>query len=163
MLGVALVAPWAGLVPAGVIPQAAPNPIVFDRSATNDNLVVLMAAASDYTDSLTLLNSGPSVYPAHFWFNNFSTTNQSMAWTVSLATGAVYHVYAKLSAGAALPLQLSLTGTNTALNFTTRNIGWDKLDCGTISFPPGTNQLVLRRNTADTNDAISIISLELIR
>lgn len=151
------------VAPAGVIPQAAPNPMVFDQTATNDNLVVLMAAAAEYSDSLTLFNSGPSVYPAHFWFNNFNTTNQSLKWTVSLATGAVYYVYAKLSAGAVLPLQLSLAGSNTALNFTTRNIGWDKLDCGTIPLPGGTSQLVLRRNTADTNDAISIISLELIR
>ena len=145
-------------------PQASPNPIVFDQTATNDNLVVLMAAASEYSSGLTLLYDGPSVYPKHFWFNNWSHgTNDYMKWNVALATGAVYHVYAKLSAGANVPLRLSIAGTNTVLNFTTRNSGWDKLDAGTISFPSGTSQLVLRRNTTNTTDALSIISLELIR
>ncbi|MBI4323679.1 MAG: alpha-L-fucosidase, partial [Chloroflexi bacterium] len=143
--------------------QASPNPIVFDQTATNDNLVVLMAAASEHSDSLSLLYSGPSVYPKHFWFANFKSPSQFMKWNVSLATGAVYRVYAKLSAGAILPLQLSVTGTNTSLNFTTRNIGWDKQDCGTISIPAGASQLVLRRNTTNSTAAISIISLELLR
>ncbi|MBI4325718.1 MAG: Ig-like domain-containing protein, partial [Chloroflexi bacterium] len=89
--------------------QASPNPIVFDQTATNDNLVVLMAAASEHSDSLSLLYSGPSVYPKHFWFANFNSPSQFMKWNVSLATGAVYRVYAKLSAGAILPLQLSVT------------------------------------------------------
>jgi len=145
-------------------PQASPNPIVFDQTATNDNLVVLMAAASEYSSDLTLYQDGPSAYPKHFWINNWSNgTNDYFKWNVALATGAVYHVYAKLSAGAAVPLQLSITGTNTVLNVTTRNIGWDKLDCGTISIPAGTNQLVLRKNTTDTSQVISIKSLELIR
>jgi hypothetical protein len=145
-------------------PQASPVPIVFDQTATNDNLVVLMAAASEYSSDLTLYQDGPSAYPKHFWINNWSNgTNDYFKWNVALATGAVYHVYAKLSAGAAVPVQLSITGTNTVLNFTTRPIGWDKLDCGTISLPAGTSQLVLRKNTTDTSQVLSIKSLELIR
>jgi len=144
--------------------QFAPNPVVFDQMATNDNLVVLMAAASEHNSGLTLYYDGPSVYPKHFWFDNCGNgTNDYMKWNVSLATGAVYHVYGKLSASANVPVRLSITGTNTLLDFTTRNIGWDKLDCGTINIPAGTNQLVLRRNTTNTTDVISIISLELIR
>jgi hypothetical protein len=145
-------------------PQASPIPLVFDQTATNDNLVVLMAAASEYSSDLTLYQDGPSAYPKHFWINNWSNgTNDYFKWNVALATGAVYHVYAKLSAGAVVPVQLSITGTNTVLNFNTRSIGWDKLDCGTISIPGGTNQLVLRKNTTDTSQVISIKSLELIR
>ena len=145
-------------------PQASPVPIVFDQTATNDNLIVLMAAASEYSSNLTLYQDGPSAYPKHFWINNWSNgTNDYFKWNVALATGAVYHVYAKLSAGATVPVQLSITGTNTVLNFTTRPIGWDKLDCGTISLPAGTKQLVLRKNTTDTTQVISIKSLELIR
>jgi hypothetical protein len=145
-------------------PQAAPDPVVFDQAATTDNLIVLMAAASEYSSSLTLLYSGPSYYPKHFWFSNWSHgTNDFMKWNVALATGAVYHVYAKLSASAYVPLRLSVAGTTSALTCSTRNIGWDKLDCGTISIPAGTNQLVLRRDTTNTTDTISIISLELIR
>ena len=145
-------------------PQASPIPLVFDQTATNDNLVVLMAAASEYSSDLTLYQDGPSAYPKHFWINNWSNgTNDYFKWNVALATGAVYHVYAKLSAGAAVPVQLNIAGTNTVLNFTTRPIGWDKLDCGTISLPAGTNQLVLRKNTTDTSQVLSIKSLELIR
>jgi hypothetical protein len=145
-------------------PQAAPDPIVFDQTATNDNLVVLMAAASEYSSPLTLLYSGPSVYPKHFWFNNWNHgTNDFMKWNVALATGAVYHVYAKLSASANVPLRLAVAGTTNTLTCSTRNIGWDKLDCGLFPIPAGTNQLVLRRDTTNTTDTISIISLELIR
>jgi len=143
-------------------PQASPDPIVFDQNATTDNLVVLMAAASEYSEGLTLLYSAPSVYPKHFWFNNFNSASQFMKWNVSLAQAGVYRVYARLSSGAAVPLKLSVEGTGAVLNFTTRNIGWDKLDAGTISIPAGVSRLVLRRNTA-VADNVSIASLELIR
>jgi hypothetical protein len=106
-------------------PQAAPDPMVFDQTATNDNLIVLKAAAAEYSSRLTLIYSGPSHYPGHFWFNNWNNgTNDYMKWNVALQIGATYHVYAKLSAGANVPLQLSITGTNTVLNCTTRNNGW---------------------------------------
>ena len=143
-------------------PQASPDPIVFDQVATNDNLVVLMAAASEYSEGLNLYYSGASAYPKHFWFKDFNSSAQFMKWNVSLATGAVYHVYAKLSSGASVPLQLSVEGANTVLSFTTRSIGWDRLDAGTISLPSGTSKLVLRRVTP-ASDNIEIVSLELIR
>ena len=37
------------------VPQFAPNPVVFDQTATNDNLVVLMAAASEHNSGLTFV------------------------------------------------------------------------------------------------------------
>jgi hypothetical protein len=40
------------------VPQFAPNPVVFDQTATNDNLVVLMAAASQHNSGLTWLCNG---------------------------------------------------------------------------------------------------------
>jgi len=143
-------------------PQTSPNPIGFDQTATSDNLVVLMAAASEYSEGLNLLYSGASVYPKHFWFNNFNSANQFMKWNVSLATGAPYHVYAKLSSGANVPLKLSVEGTANVLPFTTRNIGWDNLDAGVFNIPSGTSRLVLQRDTTAT-DNIEIVALELIR
>ncbi|MCX6873874.1 MAG: Ig-like domain-containing protein [Verrucomicrobia bacterium] len=143
-------------------PQTSPDPIVFDQTATSDNLVVLMAAASEYSEGLNLLYAGASVYPKHFWFNNFNSANPFMKWNVALATGAPYHVYAKLSSGANVPLKLSVVGTANVLSFTTRAIGWDKLDAGIINIPSGTSRLVLQRDTTAT-DNIAIVALELIR
>ena len=143
-------------------PQTSPDPIVFDQTATTDNLVVLMAAAAEYSEGLNLLYSGTSVYPKHFWFNNFNSANQFMKWNVSLATGAPYHIYAKLSSGASVPLKLAVEGAGNVLSFTTRAIGWDKLDAGIINIPSGTSRLVLRRDTTAT-DNIEIVALELIR
>src|ERR1022692_1680907 len=107
-----LLAMWAVSALAVPIPRAyadtnvtqfVPNAVVFDQAATNDNLVVLMAAASEHNSGLTLYYDGPSVYPKHFWINNWSHgTNDYMKWNVSLVTGAVYHVYAKLSASASV-------------------------------------------------------------
>jgi hypothetical protein len=143
-------------------PQAAPNPIVFNQTATTDNLVVLMAAASEYSEGLSLLYSHSGVYPKHFWFTNFNSPDHYLKWNVSLETGAAYRVYAKLSSGANVPLKLSVENTDEVLDFSTRNIGWDQLDAGIIQIPTGTSTLSLRRDTTAT-DNIEILSLELIR
>jgi hypothetical protein len=155
---------WHAMADATSIPQASPNPVVFDQTAATDNLIALPAASAEYSSDLTLYQDGPSNYPKHFWINNWgNNVNDYFKWNVSLAAGAVYHVYAKLSANAVLPLQLGIAGTSTTLSFNTRNVGWDKLDCGTISIPTGVSQLVLRKNSSDTSQAISIKSIELIR
>ena len=143
-------------------PQASPNPIVFSQNATSDNLVVLMAAASEYSQGLSLLYSNSGVYPKHFWFTNFNSPAHYMRWNVSLETGATYRVYAKLSSGASVPLKLSVENCGEVLYFSTRNIGWDQLDAGIIQLPSGTSTLALRRDTTAT-DNVEILSLELIR
>jgi hypothetical protein len=67
-----------GLVASGFVepacgdtdaPQFAPNTMVFDQTVTNDNLVVMMATASEHNSGLTWLYNGPSYYPKHFWFD----------------------------------------------------------------------------------------------
>ena len=78
------------------VPQFAPDPIVIDQSATEDNLVVLMAAASEHDSDLKVVRPGPSAYPKHFGLNNWSRRSDCLKWNIALATGGVYHVYAKL-------------------------------------------------------------------
>ncbi|MDB5049297.1 MAG: hypothetical protein JWO30_2368, partial [Fibrobacteres bacterium] len=98
----------------------------------------------------------------YMWMTNFNdNTNDYFKWNVSLATGAAYHVWALLNSGAAVPLKLSVEGQTATLDFTTRNIGWDKLDAGVINIPAGTSILKLVRNS--TGGGIEIKSLELIR
>lgn len=145
------------------VAQSGPDPIRFDQTATTDNLVVLMAAGAQHNSGLTLYRSGSGNYPKHFWINNWNdNTNDYFKWHVSLANAGDYRVYAKLSSGVVAPLKLSVEGTAETLSFSTRNIGWDRLDAGVISLPVGASKLVLVRDSADTTN-LSILSLELIR
>ena len=148
--------------PGTDIPQFPPFPVLFDQSATEDNLVVLMAAASEHDVALDVFRSNPGSYPKHFWIKDWSRRMDALKWSVALHTGAVYHVYAKVAAHDRIPLTLAVAGTAGKLDFTTANTGWDSVDAGLIDLPSGTNQLVLRRNTDATN-GLAIISLELIR
>jgi hypothetical protein len=153
---------WAAPCQADtVVPQAGPNPIVLDQTAVTDNLTVLMAAASEHNSGLKQLYSGAGVYPKHFWFTNWNDKDY-LKWTISAPAEADYHVYVKLSSGAAVPLRLSVEGRSTSLAFTTRTIGWDRLDAGVIRIPAGTSKLALLRNNTDSNN-VSILSMELIR
>jgi hypothetical protein len=142
------------------VPQAGPNPIVFDQTAQTDNLIVLTAGAADHNSGMAAGDYGSVKY---MWVSNFNdNVNDYFKWNVSLATGGDYHVWAMLSSGTAVPLKLSVDGQTAALNFTTRNIGWDKLDAGVINIPAGTHILTLVRNSAVSSN-IDIKSLELIR
>lgn len=142
------------------VPQSGANPIVFDQTATTDNLIQLMAAGSQHNSGLSVTNYGS---PKHFWVNNFDdNTNDYLKWTVSLAAGATYHVWALLNTGTVVPLRLTVEGTSNTLDKSTRNIGWDKLDMGTIDIPTGTSTLKLVRNSSISGN-IEIKSLELIR
>jgi len=141
------------------VAQAGPNPIVFDQTATTDNMIPLMAAAAEHTSDVTVYNLG---FPKHFWMTNFANVNDYLKWNVSLAAGADYHIWALLNVSAAVPLEFTIEGTQTKLDKTTRTIGWDKLDCGTITIPTGTSKLVLKRNST-VSGSIDIKSLELVR
>jgi hypothetical protein len=145
------------------VAQSGPDPIVISQTETRDNLVVLMAAASEHNSGLSLIYSGAAVYPKHFWYSNWDdNSNDYMKWNVSLETGGDYHVYAKLSASDTIPLRLSIEGSFSSLPFSTRTIGWDRLDAGIITLPAGTRKLALRRDT-DATGNLEILSLELIR
>jgi hypothetical protein len=142
------------------IPQAGANPIVFNQTATTDNLIYLMAAGSEHNSSLTIDNYGA---PKHAWVNNFfGRTTDYMQWTVNLPAAAVYHVDMLLSNNTNTPLRLSVVSTGATLNFTTNNFGWDKLDAGTISLPAGTSTIKLI-GTAGSAHGMTIKSLELMR
>jgi len=142
------------------VPQSGANPIVFDQTATTDNLVLLMAAAAEHNSGVANANYG---FPKHMWMSKFNShTNDYFKWNVSLATGADYHVWALLNSRAAIPLRLSVDGQTAALDFTTRTIGWDKLDVGVINIPAGTHILQLAANSGVSNN-IDIKSLELLR
>ncbi len=149
-----------GASAATEVPQAGPNPIVFDQTAKTDNLVFLMAAAAEHNAGMSNANYG---FPKHMWMTKFnSNTNDHFNWNVSLANGANYHVWALLNSKAAVPLSLSVEGQTTGLDFTTRTIGWDKLDAGVINIPAGTHILNLTANPGVSGN-IEIKSLELLR
>jgi hypothetical protein len=142
------------------VPQSGANPIVFDQTATTDNLVFLMAAAAEHNSGMTVANYG---FPKHMWMTKFNhNTNDYFKWNVSLATGADYHVWALLNSRAAVPLRLSVEGDTPTLDFTTRTIGWDKLDAGVITLPAGTHILKLAGSSSVSGN-IDIKSLELLR
>lgn len=143
-----------------VIPQAGANPIIFDQTAQTDNLVYLMAGGAEHNAGMAAGDFG-SV--KHMWIANFNdNVDDYFKWKVSLATGAKYHVWALLNSGAAVPLRLSVEGQAATLDFTTRNIGWDKLDAGVIDITAGTSVLKLVRNSGASGN-IEIKSLELLR
>jgi hypothetical protein len=142
------------------VAQAGPNPIVFDQTATTDNIVFLMAAAAEHNSGMTVGNYGST---KHMWMTKFTkTTNDYFKWNVSLATGANYHVWALLNSKVAVPLRLSVQGQTATLDFTTRTIGWDKLDAGVINIPAGEHILQLAANS-ELSGNMDIKSLELLR
>ncbi len=142
------------------VPQSGANPIVFDQTAQTDNLIVLTAGEAEHNSGMAAADYGSVKY---MWVSNFNdNTNDYFKWNVNLATGADYHVWALLNSGVAVPLRLSVAGQTATLDFTTRTIGWDKLDAGVINIPAGTHILQLVRNSA-VSGSIDIKSLELIR
>lgn len=142
------------------VPQAGANPIVFDQTATTDNLVFLMAAAAEHNSGVVNANYG---FPKHMWMTKFTNkTDDYLKWNVSLAAGGNYHVWAMLNSKVAVPLRLSVEGQSGTLDFTTRTIEWDKLDAGVIYIPAGTHVLKLAGNSALPGN-IDIKSLELVR
>ena len=142
------------------VPQSGANPIVFDQTAQTDNLIVLTAGEAEHNSGMAAADYGSIKY---MWVSNFNdNTNDYFKWNVSLATGADYHVWALLNSGVAVPLRLSVAGQTATLDFTTRAIGWDKLDAGVITIPAGTHILQLVRNSA-ISGSIDIKSLELLR
>ncbi|MGL1900757.1 MAG: alpha-L-fucosidase [Fibrobacterales bacterium] len=143
---------------AAVIPQSGPNPIVFDQTIQKDNLIALMAAGSEHNSELTVPEYG---YPKHTFVSNFgaATGADYLKWNISLDEAAEYRVYAVLNSGGVVPL--SLTSTLESLECNTKDIGWDRLECGTIQLPTGESSLQLSKVSGD--GWIEIKSIELIR
>ena len=138
--------------------QAGSNPFVFDQKAERDNLISLMAAASEHNDQLTVR----SARPKHYFVTNFDDSNDYLVWNVSLEKGAKYRVWALLDSAEAVPVTLSVDGTAISIGVDTKTIGWDRLEMGTIDIPSGTSQLRFQR-TGSSTSTMQIKSLELIR
>jgi len=146
-----------------VVTQSGPDPIAITPGQAMDDLVVLMAAASEHNENLATDMAGASYYPKHFWIGNWDDdTADFMKWRISLAEEDDYRVFAKLSSGAVIPLTLKVEGSGNPLTFSTRSIGWDRLDAGVIRIPAGISKLALTRDTSAGGN-IKIKSLELIR
>ena len=143
---------------ASTISQSGANPIVFDTSATTDNLVVLMAAGAERNSELQISDFGAY---KHFWINNFGAGSGGdyLKWHISVPATASYRVWAFDSAASSIPWKISCESYS--LTFNTNSYGWDKLDCGVITLPAGTHDLYLERNGGNGSGAIK--SLELIR
>ncbi|MGL1933491.1 MAG: alpha-L-fucosidase [Fibrobacterales bacterium] len=143
---------------AAIIPQSGPNPIVFDQTIQKDNLIPLMAAGAEHNSELTVPEYG---YPKHTFINNFGTATGAdyLKWYISLDEAAEYRVYAVLNSGGVVPL--SLTSTLEGVECNTKDIGWDRLECGTIQLPAGESSLQLSKVSGD--GWIEIKSIELIR
>jgi hypothetical protein len=140
------------------VAQSGDNPIVFDQTATTDNVVVLMAGGSEHNEELTVRNVGTL---KHLWIQDFDDTSDYMQWTISLETAADYHVDALLSANAGETFNLSVVETGETLDFSKDTSGWTKQPAGIISLPAGTSTLRLVRTSASAN--VLMKSLELIR
>ncbi|MGJ8673538.1 LamG-like jellyroll fold domain-containing protein [Rubritalea sp.] len=140
------------------VAQSGDNPIVFDQTATTDNLVVLMAGGSAHNDELTVRTAGTL---KHLWIQDFDDTSDYMQWTISLDTAADYHVDALLSANAGETFKVSVVETGESLDFSKDTGGWTKQDAGIISLPAGTSTLRLVRTSASGN--VLMKALELIR
>ncbi len=152
------VPPQASAAPnLAIVSQYGPNPIVFNQSATTDNIQYLMAAASEHPDNLTLYNND---YPKHWWFTNFGGNSADyLKWNISVPSAANYRVLAVLqdSSGAGYRLTESSGAT---LNFTIPISDWDKHNAGVIALPAGSSTLTLIRTSTGGHN---IKSLELIR
>ncbi|CAA6691324.1 MULTISPECIES: LamG-like jellyroll fold domain-containing protein [unclassified Lentimonas] len=140
------------------VAQSGDNPIVFDQTATTDNVVVLMAGGSEHNDELTVRSAGTL---KHLWIQDFDDTSDYMQWTISLDTTADYHVDALLSANAGETFNLSVVETGETLDFSKDTGGWTKQAAGIISLPAGTSTLRLVRTSVSAN--VLMKALELIR
>ncbi|MGJ8634505.1 MAG: LamG-like jellyroll fold domain-containing protein [Luteolibacter sp.] len=140
------------------VAQSGDNPIVFDQTATTDNVVVLMAGGSEHNDGLTIRSAGTL---KHLWIQDFDDTSDYMQWTIYLDTAADYHVDALLSANSGETFNVSVVETGETLDFSKGSDGWTKQDAGIISLPAGTSTLKLVRTSASAN--VLMKSLELIR
>lgn len=139
--------------------QAGENPIVFDQLSTTDNVTYLMAGGAERPSALQVTHA--TDYPKHFWITGLNDITSTFKWTVKLDVGATYHITALLSSTAVENCEIAVAGTTNTLLFSTQNIGWDKLDAGTIAIPAGVSTITFKKKT--NNASIEFKALELIK
>jgi hypothetical protein len=142
---------------ASIVPQAGPNPIQINQSSTTDNVQVLLATLAERTSDIQVVD--PTEGRKNFNIDNFLTSTDYLAWTITVPNGANYQPTALINATSGQ--QLSLTVNGTAAATLTADGQWDRLVGGTINLPAGTNRLVLARTGTLSGD-VSVKSLELL-
>lgn len=136
------------------------------QSATAATPTVPLPQAADFEQPITLLaasgdlSSGLSVesatsYPKHFWVNGFSTSAQSVTWSVSTTTATSYRVSLLANLGSGSKLTLASSGGETKTLTTTAG-GWTRTDGGDIALPAGTSTLTLSHTSGSGNQIKSI-------
>ena len=140
------------------LPQAGANPIEIDQSSVTDNVQVLLATQAERSRATAVKD--PAEGRKNFWIYHFLTTEDYLAWTVSLPVGARYQAAALLAAANGQQLSLTVNG-GAPVQFTAHG-DWEKLSAGAINLPAGIVRLVLRR-TGDLVGDVQIKSLELLR
>lgn len=140
---------------ATIIAQAGDNPLVFDQNATTDNITYLVAQAAEHPDTVTIAGPGGAKGKAIL---DFDDTADYLAWHVSLAQGANYHVDMLVDPSGTETFELSV-GAN-SLTFTSP-AGIRKLDAGTIYIPAGESTITLTK-TANNGVTSTIKALELV-
>src|SRR3984957_14708869 len=142
---------------ASIVPQAGPNPIPINQTSTTDNVQVLLATLAERTSDIQVVN--PTEGRKNFNIDNFLTSTDYLAWTITVPTGANYQPTALIAANNGQHLSLSVNGA-AAATFTADG-QWDRLIGGAIALAAGTNRLVLTRTGTLSGD-VSVKSLELL-
>jgi hypothetical protein len=142
---------------ASIVPQAGPDPIAINQTSTTDNVQVLLATLAERTSDIQVVD--PTEGRKNFNIDNFQTTADYLAWTVTVPSAANYQPTALIAANSGQKLSLSVNGT-AAATFTADG-QWDRLVGGSINLSAGTNRLVLTRTGTLSGD-VSVKSLELL-
>jgi|GEM_PF-2805091 len=121
-------------------------------------ITFLTAGSSDHNADLTIRRASGVKY---YWATNFDDTSDYLTWSLNHESEDTYRVFGLLSTASEVPLTLSVDGTAHSRDVNTEDIGWQKLDMGTITIPAGESTLRLVRNSNSPN--MEIKSLELIK
>ena len=134
---------------ASVIPQSGADPVVINQAATTDNVTVLMATAAQYLSDMQVVGGDSR---KNFYVDNFLTSSDYLAWTVSAAAGDTYQVTALVNTSAGEQLTVAIQGTSSSSTFTAP-AGWNRVSAGTLTLPTGTSTIVFSRDTLEIGRA----------
>lgn len=121
-------------------------------------ITYLTAGASDHNSDLSIRTASGVKY---YWATNFDDTSDYLAWPMNEEKEVEYRVWALLSTEESVPVTLSVDSSDSSIETSTEDIGWQKLDMGTITLPAGASTLRFVRNSNSPN--MMIKSLELIK
>src|SRR5580692_5136882 len=97
---------------ASIVPQAGPNPIPINQTSTTDNVQVLLATLAERTSDIQVVD--PTEGRKNFNIDNFLTSTDYLAWTVTVPSAASYQPTALIAANSGQQLILSVNGTAAA-------------------------------------------------